>query len=94
MMMLRRMTIHSGFCVICERLFTKLDAEVEKVFWRLKYWFSTRIRGCIFPVLIWILTKKLLDRHLYSSFLSRNQYSWFLRFVFVESGSNAVSNGS
>ena len=83
-----------GFCVICERLFTTLDAEVEKVFWRLKYWFSTRIRGCIFPVLIWILTEKLLDRHLYSSFLSRNQYSWFLRFVFVETGSNAVSNGS
>ena len=52
MMMLGRMTIHSGFLLICERLFTKLDAEVEKVFWRLKYWFSTRIRGCIFPVLI------------------------------------------
>ena len=53
MMMLRRMTIHNlGFCVICERLFTKLDAEVEKVFWRLKYWFSTRIQGCIFPVFL------------------------------------------
>lgn len=73
MMMLRRMTIHSGFLLICERLFIKLDAEVKKVFWRLKYWFSTRIWGCIFPVLIWILIKKLLDRHLYGSFLSRNQ---------------------
>ena len=73
MMMLRGMTIHSGFLLICERLFIKLDADVEKVFWRLKYWFSTRIWGCIFPVFIWILTKKLLDRHLYSSFLSRNQ---------------------
>lgn len=43
--------IHSGFLLICERLFIKLDVEVKKVFWRLKYWFSTRIQGCIFPVL-------------------------------------------
>lgn len=52
MMMLRRMTIYSGFLLICERLVIKLDVEVEKVFWRLKYWFSTRIRGCIFPVFL------------------------------------------
>ena len=37
---------------VCERLFIKLDAEVEKVFWRLKYWFSTRIWGSIFPVFL------------------------------------------
>lgn len=43
--------IHSGFLLICERLFIKLNVEVKKVFWRLKYWFSTRIQGCIFPVL-------------------------------------------
>ena len=52
MMMLRRRTIHSRFLLICEILLIKLDAEVEKVFWRLKYWFSTRNWGCIFPVFL------------------------------------------